>query len=85
MSMGFRLEVVPILVSDVGWAKRFYDEKVGFNVDLDTGTWTTMSGLRGEAESGTPSSSSAIRTATAGSCRRVLLKTRISKGELEHG
>jgi hypothetical protein len=81
MSMGFRLEVVPIPVADVGWAKRFYGEQVGLNVDLGTGTWTTVSGLRGEAEIGTPSASSAIRTAKAGSYRSVVLVTRPSKGE----
>lgn len=32
----FRLEVVPIPVSDVDRAKRFYSEQVGFVVDLDT-------------------------------------------------
>ena len=36
MSMDFRLEVVPVPVSDVDRAKRFYGEQVGFNVDLDT-------------------------------------------------
>jgi catechol 2,3-dioxygenase-like lactoylglutathione lyase family enzyme len=36
MSMDFRLEVVPVPVSDVDRAKRFYSEQVGFNVDLDT-------------------------------------------------
>jgi hypothetical protein len=36
-------------------------------------TWTAASGLRGEAESGTRSSSSAIRTVTAGFCRSVPL------------
>ena len=36
MSMHFRLEVVPVPVSDVDRAKRFYGEQVGFNVDLAT-------------------------------------------------
>jgi catechol 2,3-dioxygenase-like lactoylglutathione lyase family enzyme len=36
MSMDFRLEVVPIPVSDVDRAKRFYGEHAGFVVDLDT-------------------------------------------------
>jgi catechol 2,3-dioxygenase-like lactoylglutathione lyase family enzyme len=36
MSMDFRLEVVPIPVSDVDLAKRFYSEQAGFIVDLDT-------------------------------------------------
>ena len=36
MSMDFRLEVVPVPVSDVDRAKRFYAEQVGFVVDLDT-------------------------------------------------
>ena len=128
--MDWKLEVVPIPVSDVDRAKHFYNEQVGFLVDLDTqlgdemrfvqltppgsgcsiqlssgilnmppgvleglqlvvsdveaaraellerackparsDTWTTVSGSRGEAAIGTPSSSSAIRTATAGSCR----------------
>jgi predicted enzyme related to lactoylglutathione lyase len=34
--MDWKLEVVPIPVSDVGRAKRFYAEQVGFVVDLDT-------------------------------------------------
>src|SRR3712207_925379 len=36
MSLAFRLEVVPIPVSDVDLAKRFYSEQAGFVVDLDT-------------------------------------------------
>ncbi len=36
MSLDFRLEVVPIPVSDVDLAKRFYSEQAGFVVDLDT-------------------------------------------------
>jgi catechol 2,3-dioxygenase-like lactoylglutathione lyase family enzyme len=34
--MDWKLEVVPVPVSDVDRAKRFYAEKVGFLVDLDT-------------------------------------------------
>ena len=34
--MDWKLEVVPIPVSDVDRAKHFYSEKVGFLVDLDT-------------------------------------------------
>jgi catechol 2,3-dioxygenase-like lactoylglutathione lyase family enzyme len=34
--MDWKLEVVPIPVSDVDLAKAFYAEKVGFNEDLDT-------------------------------------------------
>ena len=34
--MDWKLEVVPIPVSDVDRAKAFYAEKVGFNEDLDT-------------------------------------------------
>lgn len=34
--MDWKLEVVPVPVSDVDQAKRFYAEKVGFVVDLDT-------------------------------------------------
>jgi predicted enzyme related to lactoylglutathione lyase len=34
--MDWKLEVVPIPVSDVERAKRFYSEQVGFVVDLDT-------------------------------------------------
>ena len=34
--MEFQLEVVPVPVSDVDRAKRFYGEQVGFVVDLDT-------------------------------------------------
>ena len=33
--MDYKLELVPIPVSDVDRAKAFYAEKVGFNVDLD--------------------------------------------------
>lgn len=33
--MDWRLELVPIPVSDVDLAKAFYSEKLGFNVDLD--------------------------------------------------
>ena len=33
--MEWKLELVPIPVSDVDRAKAFYTEKVGFNVDLD--------------------------------------------------
>jgi catechol 2,3-dioxygenase-like lactoylglutathione lyase family enzyme len=36
MSMDWKLEVVPVPVSDVDRAKRFYAEQVGFLVDLDT-------------------------------------------------
>jgi predicted enzyme related to lactoylglutathione lyase len=35
-TMDWKLEVVPIPVSDVDRAKRFYSEQVGFAVDLDT-------------------------------------------------
>ena len=34
--MDWKLEVVPIPVSDVDRAKRFYSEQVGFTIDLDT-------------------------------------------------
>src|SRR5215204_4799383 len=34
-TMDYKLELVPIPVSDVDRAKAFYAEKVGFNVDLD--------------------------------------------------
>ena len=34
--MDWKLEVVPIPVSDVDLAKRFYSEQVGFVLDLDT-------------------------------------------------
>ena len=126
--MDRRLEVVPITVSDVDRAKRFYGDQAGFAVDLDTriddqtrlvqltppgsgcsihlstgilnvapgvieGPQRVVSDIEAaraelvgrtvdagpvlhmdggawvEAEAGTPSSSSAIRTATAGSCR----------------
>ena len=33
--MDYRLELVPIPVSDVDRAKAFYTEKVGFDEDLD--------------------------------------------------
>src|SRR3954454_23461739 len=36
MSVDLRLEMVPVPVSDVDRAKRFYGEQVGFVVDLDT-------------------------------------------------
>lgn len=35
MSMYWKLELVPLPVSDVDRAKTFYAEKVGFSVDLD--------------------------------------------------
>jgi predicted enzyme related to lactoylglutathione lyase len=35
-TMDWKLEVVPIPVTDVDRAKRFYSEQVGFVVDLDT-------------------------------------------------
>jgi predicted enzyme related to lactoylglutathione lyase len=35
ISMDWKLELVPIPVSDVDRAKAFYAEKVGFDVDLD--------------------------------------------------
>jgi predicted enzyme related to lactoylglutathione lyase len=34
--MDWKLEVVPVPVSEVDRAKRFYSEQVGFAVDLDT-------------------------------------------------
>ena len=34
--MDWKLEVVPVPVTDVDRAKRFYGEQVGFVVDLDT-------------------------------------------------
>ena len=34
--MDWKLEVVPVPVSDVDRAKRFYSEQLGFVVDLDT-------------------------------------------------
>ena len=34
--MDWKLEVVPIPVTDIDRAKRFYSEQVGFTVDLDT-------------------------------------------------
>src|SRR3712207_592861 len=34
--MYFRLEVVPVPITDVDRAKHFYSEQVGFVVDLDT-------------------------------------------------
>jgi len=38
--MQWKLELVPIPVSDVDRAKAFYAEKVGFNVDLDVNAET---------------------------------------------
>ena len=38
--MDYRLELVPIPVSDVDRAKAFYAEKVGFNVDHDVNAST---------------------------------------------
>ena len=34
--MDWKLEVVPIPISDIDRAKRFYEEQLGFSVDLDT-------------------------------------------------
>jgi hypothetical protein len=48
--MDYRLELVPISVSDVDRARTFCTEKVGFNVDLnvqfDTTADTTQSATR---------------------------------------
>jgi hypothetical protein len=33
--MDFKLELVPVPVSDVDCAKTFYADQAGFNVDLD--------------------------------------------------
>lgn len=41
--MDFRIELVPLTVSDVDLAVEFYGEKVGWNVDVDQ---TPMDGLR---------------------------------------
>jgi catechol 2,3-dioxygenase-like lactoylglutathione lyase family enzyme len=38
--MDWKLELVPIPVSDVDRAKAFYAERVGFNVDLDVSAAT---------------------------------------------
>ena len=40
--MDFKLELVPIPVSDVDRAKAFYADQVGFNVDLDFGHGETF-------------------------------------------
>ena len=40
VSMDWKLELVPIPVSDVDRAKTFYAEKVGFKVDLDVSSDT---------------------------------------------
>jgi predicted enzyme related to lactoylglutathione lyase len=51
-TMDWKLEVVPIPVSDVERAKRFYSEQVGFAVDLDThiGEGMRLVQLRGCAD-----------------------------------
>lgn len=41
--MNFKLELIPVPVSDVDQAKAFYSERVGFNVDNDV---TVKEGLR---------------------------------------
>ncbi len=41
--MDFKLELIPVPVSDVDRAKEFYAERVGFNVDNDV---TVREGLR---------------------------------------
>lgn len=41
--MDFKIELVPINVSDVDGAVQFYGEKVGWNIDFDE---TPMEGLR---------------------------------------
>jgi hypothetical protein len=38
--MDWKLELVPMPVSDVDRAKAFYAERVGFNVDLDVSATT---------------------------------------------
>ena len=40
--MDYKLELVPIPVTDVDRAKRFYSEQAGFVVDLDTGLTNGM-------------------------------------------
>jgi predicted enzyme related to lactoylglutathione lyase len=42
--MDYRLELVPIPVSDVDRAKAFYAEKARFNVGLDVSTLTSTTG-----------------------------------------
>ncbi len=60
--MDWKLELVPIPVSDVDRAKAFYAEKVGFNVDLDVNTDTDdrVSGVRRVVQLTPPGSACSI-------------------------
>ena len=60
--MDWKLELVILPVSDVDRAKAFYVDKVGFHADYDQ---RVNEQLR---FGGVPSSTSAIRMATAGLC-----------------
>ena len=42
MAMDWRFELVPVPVTDIDRAKRFYGEQVGFTVDYDTPVSDTM-------------------------------------------
>jgi catechol 2,3-dioxygenase-like lactoylglutathione lyase family enzyme len=60
--MDWKLELVPIPVSDVDRAKAFYAEKVGFNVDLDVNADTDdrVSGVRRVVQLTPPGSACSI-------------------------
>ena len=87
--MDWKLELVAIPVSDVDRAKAFYTEKVGFNADHDHSVGDEIRFVAARAElvergvrsatfrctTGGRSSSSAIRTETAGPFNNCLLTT----------
>ncbi len=60
--MDWKLELVPIPVSDVDRAKAFYAEKVGFNVDLDVNADTDdrVSGVKRVVQLTPPGSACSI-------------------------
>src|SRR3712207_2121065 len=61
-TMDWKLELVPIPISDVDRAKAFYAEKVGFNVDLDVNADTDdrVSGVRRVVQLTPPGSACSI-------------------------
>jgi catechol 2,3-dioxygenase-like lactoylglutathione lyase family enzyme len=60
--MDWKLELVPLPVSDVDRAKAFYTEKVGFNVDLDVNADTDprVSGVKRVVQLTPPGSACSI-------------------------
>ena len=61
--MDFRIELVPIPVSDVDRAKEFYGEKVGWNIDHDQKVSPELRSCR------SPRPGRRARSASASGCR----------------